>query len=217
MRLCALCRVDHVPRCQVPGVAGRSGPLARRAVRPAAFRPHARQGLWLSISGSLSLRVPDGRWRDALDPAVVALDVGVNRAWVTAQLGIHTTATKADLHDLVDRMWPEVKQLRRSAGVAELAESRSNGRSGRLDRPARAMYWRLRQFHGLTLGAIADEWETLTQSWSEVGSDGRIDRRRLEYPAWLEWRSRGHTAGIERFEEVGTIQRAIAKLRRLTG
>jgi hypothetical protein len=172
--------------------------------------------LWLSTGRHLSLNVSDGRWRDSFDPAVVALDLGVNRTWVTMQVGIHTSATKADLHDLVDRLWSEVDELRVRARLVGPAVVRSNGRVGRLDRPDRATYWRLRQFDGLTVAAIADEWETLTSEWTEAGPDDRVDRRRLEYPAWLEWRHRGRSAGVERFEDIGSVQRAIAKLRQLT-
>lgn len=172
--------------------------------------------LWLSTGRCLSLEVYDGRWRDVFDPAVVALDPVVNRSWVTAELGIHSSASKADLHDLVDRLWAEVEQLRHRTGAVEITQGRSNGRAGRLDRPARATYWRIRQFQGLTLARIADEWETLTRSWAELGDNGGVDRRRLEYPAWVEWASRENVAGVERFEEASTIQRAVSKLRQLT-
>jgi hypothetical protein len=171
----------------------------------------------LSVGQPLSLQVSDGSWRDAFDPSVVALDLGVKRQWVMADIGIHASATKSDLHDLVDRLWPEIVELRARAGLSAFSESPSNGRAGRLDRPVRATYWRLRQFHGLTVAAIADEWELLTRRWSEMDADGQVDLRRLEYPAWLEWRARGVRASAECFEEVGSIQRAIAKLRSLTG
>jgi hypothetical protein len=168
-------------------------------------------------SGRLpSLHVSDGNWRDAFDPSVVALDLGVNQDWVTTQIGVHSEATKSDLHDLVDRLWPEIVELRAKAGMRKLGEASSNGRAGRLDRPVRVTFWRLRQFQGLTLTAIAEEWEALTRAWCDMGSDGEVDRCRLEYPAWLEWHARGERALTERFEEVGTVQRAIAKLRRLT-
>jgi hypothetical protein len=51
-------------------------------------------------------------------------------------------------------------------------------------------------------------------AWSHLG-DGQVDRHRLEYPAWIEWKRRGAAAAVERFDEVGSIQRAIAKLRDL--
>jgi hypothetical protein len=170
----------------------------------------------LSSGGGLSLQVPGESWRDAFDPSVVALDLGVNRDWVTTHIGIHSAATKSDLHDLVDRLWPEIVQMRARAGIVTAAETPGNGRAGRLDRPVRATYWRLRQFQGLTLAKIADEWEGLTRTWSEMPDDAQVDRWRLEYPAWLEWHARGERGSVERFEEVGSVQRAIAKLRNLT-
>lgn len=133
-----------------------------------------------------------------------------------AQIGVHATASKADLHDLIDRMWPQVERLRQAAASRSETVRPSHARTGRVDRPARATYWRLRQFQGLRLAAIIDEWEGLTRAWAKLGAEGCVDPRRAEYPAWVEWRRSGRTAGIERFEEVGTLQRAIAKLRKLT-
>jgi hypothetical protein len=172
--------------------------------------------LWMSTGRELSLDVSDGRWRDAFEPATIALDVGVNRAWVTAQIGVHATASKADLHDLIDRMWPQVERLREAAQSRSRTVRPSHARTGRVDRPARATYWRLRQFQGLSLAAILEEWAGLTRAWAKLGDEELVDRRRAEYPAWVEWRRRGRTWGVERFEEIGTIQRAIAKHRKLT-
>lgn len=172
--------------------------------------------LWISTGRELSLEVSNGRWRDTFAPSTVALDIAVNRAWVTAQIGVHATASKADLHDLIDRMWPQVERLREAARSRSETVRPSHARTGRVDRPARATYWRLRQFQGLSLVAILEEWEGLTRVWAKLGGEGRVNRRQAEYPAWVEWRHRGRTARVERFEEVGTIQRAIAKLRKLT-
>jgi hypothetical protein len=172
--------------------------------------------MWMSTGRELSLDVSDVRWRDEFHPAAVALDVGVNRAWVTAQIGVHASASNADLHDLIDRMWPQVEGLREAARSQSEKGRTSHARTGRVDRPARATYWRLRQFQGLRLTAILEEREGLTRGWAKLGPEGSVDRSRDEYPAWVEWRRRGRAAGVERFEEVGTIQRAIAKLRRLT-
>jgi hypothetical protein len=169
---------------------------------------------WMSRGRSLSRGVHDERSRDVLDPTTIAFDVLVDRQWVTTNVGIHATATKADLHDLVDRLWPEVEGLRRRSGQSTEEQPRSNGRGGRLDRPARATYWRLRQFQGLSFREILEEWVDLTLGWSQLG-EGQVDRDRLEYPAWIEWKRRGAAAGVERFDEIGSIQRAIAKLRNL--
>lgn len=166
----------------------------------------------LSAGGKLSLGIHDDRSRDTLEPVTIALDLAVNGDWLTSTLGIHAMATKADLHDLVDRLWPEIERLRLTSAPGRAEQSRSNGREGRLDRPARATYWRLRQFQGLSLQEILAEWAAMTKEWTHGSS--QVGRSRLEYPAWIEWKRRGASAGVEQFDEVGSIQRAIAKLRR---
>jgi hypothetical protein len=113
-------------------------------------------------------------------------------------------------------MWPQVERLRDSAKSRSRTVRPSHARTGRVDRPARATYWRLRKFQGLGLAAILEEWKGLTRGWAKLGDEESVDRRRAEYPAWVEWRRRGRTRAIERFEEIATIQRAIAKHRRLT-
>lgn len=170
---------------------------------------------WMSTGRSLSLGVHNEGSRDVLDPATLALDVVVDRDWVTTNVGIRATASKADLHELVDRLWPEVERLRLLSGQTSSDRARSNGRDGRLDRPARATFWRLRQFQGLSLQAILEEWAAMTEQWVRLGGEGRVDHDRLEYPAWIEWRRRGASAAVEHFDEVSSIQRAIAKLRDL--
>lgn len=172
--------------------------------------------LWMSTGRELSLDVSDGSWRDDFNPASVALDVIRKNEWVTAQLGIHRAASKSDVHDLIDRVWPHVESLRAASQSGLATSGRSNGRAGRLDRPARATYWRLRRFQGLSHPAILEEWEELTRTWAALAENERVDPRRAEYPAWLEWRRRGVLAEAERLEEVGTVQRGLAKLRRLT-
>ncbi len=49
-----------------------------------------------------------------------------------------------------------------------------------------------------------------------LGPESQVGPNRLEYPAWCEWRRRGALAGVERLEEIGSVQRALAKLGRLT-
>jgi hypothetical protein len=166
--------------------------------------------LWVTSGHRLNLGISDQSWRDLFEPTTVALDVGLNRAWITAQLGVHATATKADLHVLVDRLWPEIERVRE----ASRSKASPHSRLGRFDRPARASYWRLRQFQGLSLTAILEEWARLTKEWAE-SPRAAVARTRVDYPAWTEWR-RAAGGRIEAFDEVGTIQRAIGKLRRLT-
>jgi hypothetical protein len=158
------------------------------------------------------LRVYNSTSREAFEPTTVALDPVVRQEWIEAALGLHGTATKADAHDLIDRLWPEVERMRaldKRAGT----EVRP-GRVGQLDRPARTVWWTLRRFAGLTIDEIVTEWETLTSEWHSAQSGPNPSE--LVYPAWLEWHDRGNRAGAERIAEPGTVARSVLKFRRLT-
>jgi hypothetical protein len=165
----------------------------------------------LSERRHLPISIDDGPENDPFRPATVALDILMSGEWTTAQLGVHGTASRADLHELVDRMWPEVERLR------ALSRPRSVpvGRLGVVDRPARTSYWRICRHQGMTLAAIASEWEDLTRDWA-ANRAKLVPIHQLEYPAYREWRRRGANASVEAIVEVGTIGRAIAKLNRLT-
>lgn len=167
---------------------------------------------WALADGHrLDQRIADDPAPDPARPATIALDIEQGRDWTTALVGVHVTASKADLHELVDLMWPEIERVRASTSRG----SSRLGRTGVLDRPARTNYWRLRRYQGRTLAEIASEWEDKTRDWT-------LDRRvevpigDLCYPAYREWRRRGAKAEIESFAEVSTIGRAIAKLNRVT-
>jgi hypothetical protein len=197
------------PRCQawfddvIAWHAERFGPRHATVSVMAAWALSERRHLPISIH--------DGSKRDPCRPATVALDIVMSGDWTTAQLGIHGTASRADVHELVDRMWPEIERLR------ALSRPRSVpvGRLGVVDRPARTSYWRIRRHQGMTLAAIASEWEELTREWA-ANRAKPVPIHQLEYPAYREWRRRRANASVEPIAEVGTIGRAIAKLNRLT-
>jgi hypothetical protein len=165
----------------------------------------------LSEGRGLPISIDDGPESDPFRPGTVALDIVMSGDWTTAQLGVHGTASRADLHALVDRMRPEIERLR------ALSRPRSvpAGRLGVVDRPARTSYWRIRRHQGMTLVAIASEWEDMTHDWA-ANRAKPVPIHQLEYPAHREWRRRGANASVEAIAEVGTIGRAIAKLNRLT-
>jgi hypothetical protein len=150
------------------------------------------------------------RGRDPMRPLTLAMDIEPAKDWITAELAVHASASRADLHELVDRLWPEIERLRQLSKV----EPRPR-RLGALDRPARTTLWRFRRHEGRTLAAIADEWENLTREWA-AHPDGSVPPGRLEYPAYREWLQRGVDAGAETVAEVATISRAIAKFDRLS-
>jgi hypothetical protein len=197
------------PRCQawfdeiVAWHAARFGPRYAAVSVMAAWA--------LADRRRLDLRIADDSAPDPARPATIALDIEQNRDWATAMVGIHSTASRSDLHDLVDRMWPEIERVRTLAQTRPIRP----GRTGVLDRPARTAFWRLRRHEGRTLLDIATEWEALTRTWM-IEPERDVPIGDLSYPAFREWRRRGAKAEIELFAELGTIGRAIAKLTRIT-
>ena len=107
--------------------------------------------------------------------------------------------------------------------------ARNNGRSNRLDRPARAAYWLVRKVEGWSGSAIAREWETSTSRWAgDPDGDPEVpakapDPGDLIYPAFLEWSSvRDRTpdrSPMERIERpsIQVVYDAIRRFRRFAG
>jgi hypothetical protein len=167
---------------------------------------------WALADGRrLDLRISDDPAPDPARPATIAFDIEQDSDWTTALVGVHITASRADLHELVDRMWPEIERVRASASRGPVRL----GRTGVLDRPARTNYWRLRRSQGWTLAEIASEWEARTRAWS-LDRQAEVPIGDISYPAYREWRRRGVKAQAESFAELSTVGRAITKLNRVT-
>lgn len=178
----------------------------------ARYAPLSVMAAWtLADRHKLDLRIVDDPTPDPARPATIALDIEQNGDWATAMVGVHSAASRSDVHDLVDRMWPEIERVRALTRKRPVKP----GRTGVLDRPARTAFWRIRRYRGRTLADIASEWEALTRAWL-VEPEREVPIGDLAYPAFREWRRRAAKAEIESFAELGTIGRAITKLTRIT-
>jgi hypothetical protein len=209
---CNYAMAPYIPRCPDPRCQAwfdeviawhteRFGPRHATVSVMAAWTLSERRNLPLEVRH---------RGRHPMRPVTLAMDIEPAKDWITAELAVHNSASRADLHELVDRLWPEIERLRQLSKV----EPRPR-RLGALDRPARTTLWRFRRHEGATLAAIADEWENLTREWA-AHPKGSVPPGRLEYPAHREWLQRGVDAGVETVSELTTISRAIAKFDRLS-
>jgi len=174
--------------------------------------PHARLTAWAAICLDRGWvprpAISVGMWRRGIHPAVLGEGPTVDGPWTTFALHIHDSASKSDLHELVDRLWKE-----------------THTRRGRLDRPVRAVYWRHRSARGLSHQKIADEWWELTRSWAGA-PDASPTPGGVDYAAYEEWRDavqerdrRGRTRseadGDEDVVEASTVRRALKRLAKL--
>ena len=133
--------------------------------------PHADLTVWAAVwmakGGALGLSTTDGEWRR--NPVVLGEGPTVDGAWTTFGIHIHESASRSDVHGLVDKLWTE-----------------AHTRAGRLSQPARAVYWRHLSAKGWSHQRIADEWSDLTGMWAG-DPDARPMRAAIEYAAYEEW------------------------------
>ena len=138
-------------------------------------------------------------------PAVLTEGPSVHGSWTTFALHIHASASKSDVHEVIDRLWKE-----------------THTRSGRLARPVRAVYWRHLSARGRSHQKIADEWSELTGTWAG-DPDASPTPGGVEYAAYEEWqeavrgrgrrgRTRSEADGDEELVDASTVGRALEKL-----
>ena len=174
--------------------------------------PHDGQTVWAALRLDLGWvptpTISEERRRSVTHPAVLTEGPSVHGSWTTFALHVHESASKSDVHDLVDRLWQE-----------------THTRRGRLARPARAVYWRHLSARGRSHQKIADEWWELTRSWAGA-PDASPTPGGVDYAAYEEWRDavqerdrRGRTRseadGDEDVVEASTVRRALKRLAKL--
>ena len=146
--------------------------------------PHAGLTAWAAICLDRGWvprpAISIGKWRREIHPVVIGEGPTVNGSWTTFALHIHDSASKSDVHDLVDRLWKE-----------------THTRSGRLARPARAVYWRHLSARGRSHQKIADEWLELTGRWAG-DPDASPTPAHVEYGAYEEWQGAVRERGRRR-------------------
>lgn len=174
--------------------------------------PHASRTAWAAIRLDLGWEptpsISPERRRRVTDPVVLGEGPIVHGSWMTFAFHIHESASRSDVHELVDRLWKE-----------------THTRSGRLARPARAVYWRHLSARGRSHQKIADEWLELTSRWAG-DPDASPTPADVKYAAYEEWlgavrergrrgRTRSEADGDEELVDASTVGWGLRRLAKL--